>query len=250
MLLILPPSETKRDGGEAGSALDAVSLSYPALAPVRRTVLAALRALSRNLSVMAGALKLGPTQHSELMRNRAITTSPVMPAIDRFDGVLFDALDAASLGAEQRAFASRHIVIHSALFGLLGCLDRIPAYRLSHDSKLPGVSLKKSWAGPIAAELAQTEGLLLDLRSEAYSALGPAPVRAESYFVRVVAEGADGRKRALNHFNKKGKGEFVRAVVLAGIDHPDAASLLGWASGAGFVLAEGAPGELELVVSQ
>ena len=61
-----------------------------------------------------------------------------MPAIDRYTGVLFDALDAPSLDADAREFARETVVVHSALFGLVGALDEIPAYRLSHDSRLPG----------------------------------------------------------------------------------------------------------------
>jgi cytoplasmic iron level regulating protein YaaA (DUF328/UPF0246 family) len=90
--------------------------------------------------------------------------------------------------------------------------------------------------------------MILDLRSESYVALGPAPARAESWYLRVVSEGDDGRRRALNHFNKKGKGEFVRALLLAGIDHPDSASLLTWAATAGIRLERGDPRELDLVV--
>ena len=63
-----------------------------------------------------------------------------------------------------------------------------------------------------------------------------------------MSEGADGRKRALNHFNKSGKGAFVRQLVLAGVDHPDVASLLAWAAAPGIRLEPGAAGELDLVV--
>jgi uncharacterized protein len=66
--------------------------------------------------------------------------------------------------------------------------------------------------------------------------------------VRVVSADGDGRKRALNHFNKKGKGAFTRRLLLAGIDHPDVTSLLAWASADGVRLEPGVPGELDLVV--
>jgi hypothetical protein len=69
-----------------------------------------------------------------------------------------------------------------------------------------------------------------------------------SFFVRVVSEGPDGRKRALNHFNKKGKGLFTRAVASAGIEHATVESLLDWASGVGIRLDPGEPGELFLTV--
>jgi hypothetical protein len=58
----------------------------------------------------------------------------------------------------------------------------------------------------------------------------------------------EGRRRALNHFNKKGKGEFVRLVLEAGIVHADVTSLLSWAVDAGVRLERGAPGELDLIV--
>ena len=55
--------------------------------------------------------------------------------------------------------------------------------------------------------------MILDLRSEGYVDLGPAPARADSVFVRVVSVEDDGRRRALNHFNKHAKGRFTRALL-------------------------------------
>ena len=88
------------------------------------------------------ALKLEPRQAAEVERNRRLRDAPTMPAIDRYTGVLFDALDASTLSTEARAFAATTVVVHSALFGLVGALDPIPAYRLSHDSRVPGVRLR------------------------------------------------------------------------------------------------------------
>lgn len=246
MLILLPPSETKRDGGE-GPPLDLGALSFPELDPARRRALSAVRALSRNLSAAAAMLKLGPASAGEAARNRVLTTSPTMAAIDRYDGVLFDALDAGSLSSDVRRFAGEHVAIGSALFGLTGALDPIPAYRLSHDSRLPGTTLRRIWA-PGAGVLAARPGLLVDLRSEGYAALLPIPVRDDAVYVRVVSETGDGRRRALNHFNKAGKGAFARRLLLAGIDHPDVTSLLEWAAEEGIRLERGAPGELDLVV--
>lgn len=247
MLILLPPSETKRNGGD-GRPLDLGALSFAELTAARRQALSAVRALSRNLSAAAGMLRLGPSSASEAARNRVIATSPTMAAIDRYDGVLFEALDALSLPEAARRFAGEHLAIGSALFGVSGALDPIPGYRLSHDSRLPGTTLGRIWRGPLAATLAARQGLILDLRSEGYASLGPAPDRADSLYLRVVSEGADGRKRALNHFNKQGKGAFTRRLLLAGIDHPDVASLLAWAAREGIRLESGAPAELDLVL--
>ena len=248
MLILLPPSETKRDGGSEGSRLELDSLSRPGLHKPRKAVLSALRSLASNLTTMSAALKLGPQQHFELLRNRAVTTAPTMPAIERYTGVLFDALDATGLSPAAREFAAGRLGIHSALFGLLDSEDLIPAYRLSHNSRLPTLSLKTLWASSVSLELASYNGLILDLRSEAYVALGPVPLGHNSFYLRLVAENADGRTRALNHFNKKGKGLFVRQLLEAGIDHDSVESLLSWAASARVKLGRGATGELELVV--
>ena len=245
MLLVLPPSETKRDGGDA-APLDLAALSFPELTAQRKAALAALRTLSRSVAGSLEGLSLGPTQRFEIDRNRALLTSPVMPALDRYIGVLYDGLDVESLSPAERDFAADHVVVHSALFGLLRAHDPIPAYRLSHDSRLPGLSLRKHWRQAITAALGSEPGLVLDLRSESYASLGPAPESAT--YIRVVSEDARGRRVALSHFNKKGKGEFARAVIAAGVDHATVDELVAWAAGAGIRLEEGAPGELDLVV--
>jgi uncharacterized protein len=246
VLLLLPPSETKRDGGVPGSSLDLADLSFPSLTKSRRGALAGLRSVSKSLATSLTALKLGPTQRFEIDRNRAISTSPVMPAIERYTGVLYDALGVESMDAEARAFLGGVAVVHSALFGLVRADDPLPAYRFSHDSRIPASSLSKLWREANAAVLAEQTGLILDLRSESYVHLGPAP--EGSYFLRVVTVGENGTLRALNHFNKHGKGELMRALALARRDFSTVDELVAWAIDAGIRLEAGAPGELDLVV--
>ncbi len=197
---------------------------------------------------MSAALKLGVSQQFEITRNRELRSSPTITALERYTGVLYDALDVETLNVSARQFAGDHVLIHSALFGLLGADDPIPAYRLSHDSRLPALPLRKLWREHISAVLAASDGVVLDLRSEAYVDLGPAPAGPKTAFLRVVSDSADGPRRALNHFNKKGKGEFVRALCEAAIDHQSIDSVLEWSRGAGIRLERGTLGELDLIV--
>jgi len=197
---------------------------------------------------MSAALKLGVSQQFEITRNRELRSSPTIAALERYTGVLYDALDVGALNVSAREFARDHVLIHSALFGLLGADDPIPAYRLSHDSRLPALPLRKLWREHISAVLAASDGVVLDLRSEAYVELGPAPAGPKTAFLRVVSDSADGPRRALNHFNKKGKGQFVRALCEAAIDHQSIDSVLEWSVGAGLRLECGAEGELDLIV--
>lgn len=252
MLLLLPPSETKRDGGSGGPlSLDA--LSFDDLRAPRERLIGALVDLAGDRDAMMRALKLGPRQAAEVARNRELGTSPTMPAIDRYTGVLFDALDAPSFDEAAREFAARTVCVHSALFGLVGALDPIPAYRLSHDSRLPGLRLKPFWRDHLVGVLDREPGLIVDLRSEGYAELGPAPARRGSVYVRVVSVDDTGRKRALNHFNKQAKGRFTRAVLEQRPELDTVDGLLDWAGERGFSMRLGddrgaaSPREVELV---
>lgn len=246
MIVLLPPSETKRDGGTSGSTLDWSRLSFPALTDRRQTVAARLTELTHDSETARKALGLSVKQQFEVERNRTLASAPVMPAIERYTGVLFDGLNATSMTVAERSFAQETVIVHSALFGPLGAGDPIPAYRLSHNSRLPGLALKSHWRASVTEALSAVEGLQLDLRSEAYAQFGAASTN--SVYLRVVTEGTDGKRVALSHFNKKSKGVYSRALISAGIKHANVESLLAWSRGAGFRIERGAPGELDLVV--
>jgi cytoplasmic iron level regulating protein YaaA (DUF328/UPF0246 family) len=188
-----------------------------------------------------------------------------MPAIDRYTGVLYDGLAALNLEESARNFLRDNVTIQSALLGPVGALEPIPAYRLSFDSKLPALtagSLKKAWAEAgrkvLAKQLKAEPQLVLDLRSEGYSALAPLAPAENTVYLRVVTKGENGQLRALNHFNKKGKGEFVRALakdaaITSGISTLE--ELIAWGKTKNLILEPGAeatsgwPAELNLVVS-
>ncbi|MGP3535304.1 YaaA family protein [Microbacterium sp. RD1] len=245
MLILLPPSETKRAGGE-GAPLDLEALALPALRPQRAAVADALIALAADEDEAARVLKLSGRQRGDIAANAALRSAPTLPAVDRYTGVLYDALDAASLPASARRWLGARALIHSAPFGPVGALDAIPAYRLSAGTSLPGLpSLRRVWADAVAAALtAAAPSFVLDLRSEAYAALGPVPEGVASAYVRVVTPTG----RALNHFNKHAKGALVRALAVERPRISGGTALRRWADSAGWTLRPGEPGEVELIV--
>lgn len=250
MLILLPPSETKRPGGTRGP-VHLGALALPGLLPERERMGAALIALAGDAATSARVLKLGPKQQHDAIVNAHLHTGPVMPAVDRYTGVLFDALDARTLDASARAWLGRNVLVHSAAFGPVGAMDRIPAYRLGAGIGVPGVPPgRQLWADAVTAQLAaQRSGFVLDLRSESYVALGPVPAGFSSAYVRVTSEGADGVVRALNHFNKQAKGNLVRALATLRPRINSRAALLRWAQEHDFTMFDRPDaGEIELRV--
>lgn len=249
MLVLLPPSETKRAGGRS-RPLALERLALPQLAAQREAVIGALVALSADADAAARVLKLSERQRGDIDANAALRTAPTMAAVDRYTGVLFDALDAGSIPAPARRWLGAHVLIHSAPFGPVGALDAIPEYRLAAGTPLPGIPpLRRVWADAVTDALAEAApSFVLDLRSEAYAALGPVPAGIRTAYLRVVTRGDGGAVRALNHFNKHAKGALVRRLAE---DRPrigSARAFVAWAASAGLEVRSGAAGELDLVV--
>jgi cytoplasmic iron level regulating protein YaaA (DUF328/UPF0246 family) len=232
VIVLLPPSETKRDGGD-GPPLRLDALSSPELDPLRSELIDELVDLAADRPGCRRALGISAAQDAEIDRNAAIRSAGTMPAINRYTGVLYDALDIESLSRATASRARARLAVGSALFGLLRADDAVPAYRLSAGSKLPGQpSLAARWRPtlePVLAALAREE-LIVDLRSGAYAALArvPGAVTAD-----VVSERSDGSRVVVSHFNKAHKGLLARALVSSRSEPTDAAKVAAVARRAG-----------------
>lgn len=221
MIVLLPPSETKRAGGD-GPPLRIERLSFPELGTVRTELVDEVRALAADVPAARRALGLTAAQDGEIARNADVRAAPTVAAIDRYTGVLYDALDIDSLRGAAAARARGRLAVGSALFGLVRADDPIPAYRLSAGSKLPGKpTLAARWRPalePLLAEIA-TEELVVDLRSGSYAGLGRLP---EAVRVNVLAEREDGHRTVVSHFNKAHKGRLARALATTRAEPDDA----------------------------
>ncbi len=222
MLVLLPPSEGKTPP-RRGSPLDLSTLRLPALSGARERVLGALVTLaSEDPDAAAAALDLGPTQRDLVARDAALRSAPTARADRVYTGVLYDALGPGTLSTAAKRRAAARVLITSALLGVVSPGDRIPAYRLSGDTSLPGLgpvaALWREALDPVLTD-ALGSGLLIDLRSATYAAFWrpPADRSARVATVRVLQERA-GRRSVVSHFNKATKGRLLRALLEDGAD--------------------------------
>ncbi|MEU8219097.1 peroxide stress protein YaaA [Micromonospora taraxaci] len=225
MLILLPPSEGKADAG-TGRRWSPDRMSLPELNPARERVLDALVALCAGPDAEAAraALGLSEGQLGELRRNARLREAATAPAERLYTGVLYEALDLASLPATAQRAARRSIMISSGLWGVVRLADRIPPYRCPIGARLPDVgALSAYWRAELAPALdaAAGNGPVLDLRSGAYAATWtPRGKLAErTVTVRVLHEReVDGVpvRSVVSHFNKATKGRLVRDLLVAG----------------------------------
>jgi uncharacterized protein len=247
VLVLLPPSETKAPGGD-GPPLDLSALTAPELTPVRTELVETLVKLAGDVPAARAALGVTPRQDDEIARNAVLWTSPTLLALHRYTGVLYEALDVASMTRGQRARAGRRLAIGSALFGLVRGEDRIPAYRLSAGSALPGrPTLAARWRpllDPVLAELVATQ-TVVDLRSGSYAALGRVP---GAVTVNVLSERPDGSRSVVSHFNKAQKGRLARALAVTRAEPSDAAGVAAVARRAGMRVERRGATHLDVIV--
>ena len=211
MLILLPPSEGKT-GRRRGAPVDLGALSFPALSSQRSLVAEALAAASE-LDDAAAVLGVSPNLTDEIARNRTLTTSPALPALECYSGVLYDALGYARLSPAARRRANRWLVVVSALYGAVRPKDRIVPYRLSMAVNLPGVGpLASSWKPLLEPVLTETagRGLVIDCRSSTYAAAWTPSGPLASRWVQVHVPGA-------THMAKHTRGLVAAAVCQ--LDH-------------------------------
>lgn len=233
--ILLSPSEAKSVGG-TGSPLDLGSLALPSLTDTRRTVADSLVGLcSDDPTAARSALGLSEKLGHEVALDADLWVSPTAPALSRYTGVLYDALDPGSFTAATRSRAEARLWIGSALFGLLAATDPIPHYRLSAATRLPGLgTLRSVWRPALTAATTDwSDDLVVDLRSGGYHALGPVP---GAVTVDVVTEYPDGSRKVVSHFSKHHKGLLARTLATSRAEMGDVGALLRVARRAGHTL--------------
>jgi len=270
VLILLPPSEGKA-APRRGKQLDLSTLSFPGLGPTRERMLAAVVELCSGAhdpalpvqnevldDLAAQTLGIGPTRRGLLDLNSRLPRSPTARADRVYTGVLYDALDATTLSPAAKRRAGTRLAVTSALFGLVRPGDRIPAYRLSGDTTLPGLGpVAAAWRpvlGPAVGD-ALGDGLLVDLRSTTYAAFWrpPASLGSRVATVRVLHE-TGGKLQVVSHFNKATKGLVVRAVLEDGATPRTPADLADLLRDLGWKVEEAEPGRggtrLDVIVDE
>lgn len=239
--ILIPPSEGKAIGGENEPWAAAPAARAHPLFESRRRVIAALDELARTGDSKSQSKCFG-VRGDLLTRavdaNSSIETASTLPAIERYDGVLYQYLDAASLGRRARRELQARVRIASGLWGMLSPGEPVPDYRLKMSASLPRLGKLSTWWRSELTEYLWGElesgATVWNLLPNEHAAAWAPPSRATEVSVVFLSAGSDGELRAVAHWNKALKGALVAHLTSNPELEPE--GLLDWEHPAGFAL--------------
>ncbi|WP_170340967.1 peroxide stress protein YaaA [Ruegeria arenilitoris] len=143
------------------------------------------------------------------------------PAALAFAGDTYQGLEAASLDADELAWAQDHLRILSGLYGLLRPLDAIQPYRLEMGSRLKtrrGKTLYDYWRDQLSkalnaqAEEIGTDTLVNCASQEYFGAVAPKALKLR-VITPVFMEDKGGAPKIVSFFAKKARGSMARYII-------------------------------------
>ncbi|WP_306151422.1 peroxide stress protein YaaA [Roseovarius sp. MMSF_3281] len=143
------------------------------------------------------------------------------PAALAFAGDTYQGLEAASLDADEMAWAQDHFRILSGLYGVLRPLDAIQPYRLEMGSRLKtekGKTLYDYWGDKIAKALrAQADEVKTDILVNCASQEYFGAVDLKALGLRVITpvfmEDKPGGPKIVSFYAKKARGAMARYII-------------------------------------
>ena len=226
-LVLLPPSEGKASGGDRGlgGGTFSRSLARPR-ADVRRALAAAMEDPSqsaRALGVQGALLDDARAATRQLVAGRPL----MLPAWQRYTGVVWEHLDGSSLTAEQR----RRVLVPSGLYGITTADDPIADYRLKFSVVLGGTgNLARFWRPSLTRALRREVAgrtVVMMLPREHAAAIDLTALAAVCELVEVRFVDRSG-SRSVGHAAKAVKGVAARALLEGGLSELETLRSEGW----------------------
>ncbi|BDQ38188.1 hypothetical protein SYK_25480 [Pseudodesulfovibrio nedwellii] len=189
IIILIPPSEGKADGGN--------DKSLKSVSGVVADLIEAIKEADPNklYGLKEKALEKAITVNKEVL------SSKTMPAIERYTGVVYDAIDYQTL--KNKSDFDKKVFIVSGLFGLVRPTDLIPNYRL----KIDKLKAAKVWLNSNSEQL--KDKFVIDLLPQAHKKAVKYENGIEVGFVLKKA----GKKMPAGHQGKHIKGRFIRWFV-------------------------------------
>jgi len=220
MRILLPPSEAKRPGGRGRPLAGRTDPVSQRLGADRAELFGALVKLLDQPEAAAALLLPASTAEAALAANARALSSPTLPAMRRYAGVVYEGLRADQLSPAAQHSARTSLLVFSGLLGVSRGGDPVPDYRVPAKASLPGLGIAGTyWRRRLGAVLPALldRGPIIDLRSADYAAMWqPAAGSAEAarlIGVRILSRTPAGRLAVVSYPSKLAKGRLAAALL-------------------------------------
>ena len=140
-------------------------------------------------------------------------TATNYPALHLFDGLMYRNIKRDNLTQAEQAYLEKHLMITSALYGVIPAFGPIAPQRLDFLMKLKvaGKSLKSHWQSAYEESL-NGEELIFSLLSSEFETVFSKEVREKMVTFKFMEE-RDGKLKIHSTISKKARGAFLTALM-------------------------------------
>ena len=148
--------------------------------------------------------------HIQALKNATATN---YPALHLFDGLMYRNIKRDDLTKEEQTFLEKHLMITSALYGVIPAFEPIAPHRLDFLMKLKvdGKSLKTHWQTAYSEAL-EGDNLIFSLLSSEFETVFPKEIREKMVTFKFMEE-RDGKLKIHSTISKKARGAFLTALM-------------------------------------
>ena len=140
-------------------------------------------------------------------------TANSYPALQLFDGLMYRNIKRDNLTKAEQAYLEKHLMITSALYGVIPAFAPIAPHRLDFLMKLKiaGKNLKSHWQSAYE-ESVKGEELIFSLLSSEFENVFPKYIREKMVTFKFM-EDRDGKLKVHSTISKKARGAFLTALM-------------------------------------
>ena len=166
------------------------------------------------------------------------------PALKLFDGLMYRHIKRDKLTEAEQAYLKDHVLITSALYGVVPALSPMAPHRLDFlmQLKVAGKNLKSHWKSAYDEAL-QDEDLIFSLLSSEFETVFSKEIREKMVTFKFMEDKA-GQLKIHSTISKKARGAFLTALIEGQVQTVDQARKLRFA---GFEYRPDLSSDLELV---
>ncbi len=208
MKILLAPAETKNSGGKSPS-FSKENFSFPELFSKREEIINIYEDLLKSSTIEELSKWFGLKNLKDVEKYKeSLINKPTMKAINRYNGVAFDALDYINLKDDEQKYIDENVVLFSNLFGPILAKDLIPDYKYKQGAKLPNISVEKFYLDNFTDTLDDfIEDELIDLRAGFYEKFYKAK-KANVLTFKFIKDG-----KVVSHWAKFYRGKVLQEIA-------------------------------------